>query len=363
MRPLERLRRRLRSKDKELKEPKEYPVIMMDDSQGEGLSVRLDTIAAPVKECIGVSLSKQPHFTNIPNDIVLKNDIATKNISVGGTGIPQNASHARTLATMTETFSSSVATSTDQEEDSTLMSSSLTYLDSFEVHQGMSLKQKSESTEEGDKREQSLSPTARLKFGKNDYIATLYAEKDQNEIQKRYSSQPIARQRASVPISLLMDSSGESWNEQSGNHREVSLFDTIDSRDDDEEEDRGHEGDDERDSPVKKKRTPVKTGEHSPDDAFEGGPKFAGMTMTHPVETEAMSFQSNISSSASYTTTSATIMTPLDSAEQEFFKSIESAEMEKKKKAHRQDKSIIEQKGMFDTLKDLIYCVPGGANE
>lgn len=298
----------------------------------------------------------------IPSDIVVK----------ASSGIPQNcSSHSRTLATMTETF-----TASEDFDDSTLMSSSLAFIDSFEVHNQnlLDFDAHTQTEEEEEGVEHEIGSVLKAKFDVGDQNDNVddpeQAQSDSRRtnansyVRARYNPPP-ARQLPFVPSSLYTSGSSDSWGNQYVNNRDVSLFDAIDSRDE-EEEDRGHDGDDERTVGLDDMKRMTQKYQQSVDsilpvkhdDAFEGPiPKFSQGPLSHLRDDNTASlrdiFQPNFSTSSS--TSLAT--TPSNGRTTwEHFKAVELSE--EKKRKEREEKSIMETKGMLDSLKELIYCIP-----
>lgn len=319
---------------------------------------QLDTIDAPAKERWERRASKQ---IAVPSDILIKK-------TDSGTSIPENPSHSRTLATLTETFT----TTSEDQEDTTLNTSSMAYIDSFEVHEGLNLNNlERNETQEEDKSHKELK--LKTKFSVDNEGTSRPRGRWPTDFYRRAKYNPPVAQRPLAAPSLFSSASGDSWEEQTGNLREVSLLDMVDSRDD-EEEDGGHDGDDERDSPVAamdKMRRMTMQFQQSHDDSlspanhrFDGNlPKFAGGPLSR------LHGNSNDDSKASFVDMGQTMHTSYSSSSRSFGttprnngrmsrtyrKSVERVENEKSKN----EESIIEKKGLIESLKNLIYCRPG----
>lgn len=304
-------------------------------------------------------------IASIPSDIVIKNHT-----------IPENSSsHSRTLPTMTETF-----TSGTWEDDTTLMSSSLAYIDSFEVHEGLNairgtnkaqqVAQQLQTEFSASHEELASQPaTRKIKRWPTDFYRGTTGARE------KYNS---SAQRPVAPPSLFLSS--DSWDDDevnNGKHREVSLLDMmVDSRDDD-EEDEGHDGDDERTtSKMEKMKQMTMSFQQSHDDTLSSSPvvdpqslpKFAQGPLSHLRNNDAnprpsfavmtRTLQPNYTSGSSFAT-----MSPHNhhvSPEEAYLKSVEKAEKDKK----MNEKSIMEKKGLFQSFKDLIIsCAPNSESD
>jgi len=277
---------------------------------------------------------------NIPSDIV---------INKGGSGIHENSSNSRTLATLTETF-----TASSDQEDNTLNTSSLAYIDSFEVHEGLGLQRKEVKEEE--------KLILETKFSVSDEEPS--SPKEPSRPRGRWptdfyrggrSSSPVQRPLAPQPL-FVSSGSGSSWDELNGPHRGVSLLDMVDSRDDEEED--GNEGDDERDPPpglTDMKRMTLRIQQshdlQSPTSFQESLPKFAQGPLSHLRDDSKASFMdANRAFHESYSSSGSFESPRNDSANRRANR----AEYLKKKK--KKEESIIEKKGLYESFKSMIYC-------
>jgi hypothetical protein len=303
-----------------LQTPAKEIMMMRDVAHGRGRSLgQLETVDEPVKEdWRGRQASKE---IAIPSDVAIKghDDHEGKILDI--------FAH-RTLATLTETF-----TSTSDDD--------MAFVGSFELH-GLDV-QKKYSVSKEDPPVPAVAPHLRDRWPNNFYRRDRYEP-------------PVRRP---VAPSLFSSSSNDSWDEQNGDARQVSLLDMVESRDD--EEDEGHDGDDERDTSVEmdKMRRITMQFQQSHDSLSpvnqsfqESLPKFSQGPLSHlrdgqktPFEDMTQTFQTSYKSSSSFAS-------PRKRSQRAYLHSVEKVEEEKKTET-----SITEKKGLFESIKDLVSCV------
>ena len=254
-------------------------------------------------------------------------------VSVGNEAHLPSDSSARPSKSWSATFTSS-------SEDNT------TFVGSFELH-GLDVQ---ENFRIGN--EEPVLPASSTARPRNRWPTDFY---------RRHTQNPPVRQPV-APSLLLSSSSNDSWDEQNGDPRQVSLLDMMESRD---EEDEGHYGDDERDAPEMDEMLRMTMqfqkshDSHSPvNHSFQGSlPKFAQRPLSHlrsgrkaAIEDMNRPLYTGYTSSSSY----ASPRNSDHANQQAYLHSVEKVEKERKN-----EKSITEKKGVFQSLRDLIYCVPG----
>ena len=289
----------------------------------------------------------------IPSDIVISCH----------TNIPENASHSRTMATMTETFTMS--------EDE--MTSSLAFIDSFEVHDGLYATKQKHKDDDEEKEVTQL----QTEFSVSNEEAVAQPTRKQRWPTDVYKSQKYntSSQLPVAPPSLLASSSMDSWDESNGKHRQVSLLDTmVDEEEDDDDE--GHDGDDERTTRTIEKMKQMTKRFHKSHASQQqspvmNGPKFAQGPLSHLRNDNPSSFfarRTLLQSSYTMSNSSASLVTTTSQSgsgsnssyhvsQEAYLKSVEKVEKDRM----NNEKSITETKGLFQALKDfLVSCAPEG---
>jgi hypothetical protein len=327
-------------------------MMMKDTCAGVGNEYsfrQLDTIGPAVAKKERLSDKRNASQIAIPSDIVLKCQ----------TSIPENATNSRTMATMTETFT--ISGSEDE------MTSSFAFVDSFEVHEGLYF------TNKDDDREQEVTQL-QTEFSTSNKEVVVQPTRKQGWPSRVYKGQKsnTSSQLPVAPPALYSSSSTDSWDESNSKYRQVSLLDTM-VDEEEEEDDEGHEGDDEL-----TERT-IKTIEmmkqmtkrfHKSHDSQQSpvisGPKFAQGPLSHLRNETPKSFFASHSLLQSMSNSSASLVTTTTSqsgssssyhdSHEAYLKSVEKVE----KNRMKNEKSITETKGLFESLKDLLFvsCAP-----
>jgi hypothetical protein len=250
----------------------------------------------------------------------------------------------RKLATLTETFS---ATS----EDNPLDALSLSEDNSFEVYEIL--------PRHGETRRGipalSLPASAAAAHQQTHWPISSYKSNKYNP--------PVQGPLAPVE-SLFTTTSSDSWDELNSTPREVSLLDSAESRDDEEEGyESGHDGDDECDGRVdmdqmQRMNTQFqRSNDYSPVGSnFRGSlPKFSHGPLSHLRDETKQKWIPDMSRTFQ-TSSSCSYVSPRSNVSQE--DNLHSVGPAEKEKSFDQI-SIKERKGLFQSIKDKIFCVPG----